>query len=549
MNISDLYFNTKKQLPDNIETRSGQLLLKGGFVSKSSRGVYYLNPLGCAFIDRIVEGIEIILRKNGFQKTATPILNLKHQHSGINKFITTDRDGKSFFLTDEPYYEFLEMIKTNIISYRQLPVRLYESRPKLKNIFKPNRELFNSYETKEVTIMMADVDKLVLQKRIDYLLDSLKIIFDSWGLDTDRIIKPNGAGFYIGTRTDWNNLGSFHNEQDGQYHSISHIENIGSESVLSEVEILDKNLVETPDIKTISELSEFLKLESSKLLKAILLDCNGEKTAVFLRGDRNLSTEKLAHNLGILPDRITPLADEDVIASGGIPGFIGPMGLRDIKTIIDVEAVNEINMVTGSNKEGYHMINVNYSVDFQCDYVMDVSLCYMDRMIDDNEIEIFEHTMILDLFNFDNSHPGKHKPVYKTDKSSNAGITTAYAKIDLYELMAIIVEKNSNDEKFILPASVSPCKFYVVLADMKDQIREKSEKLTQYTSDCEIYVDDRKMGVGFKIREAEAIGAPFIIIIGKKSEDDSYEWIDRMNNVKMMVNFDKLVSLIVNKSK
>lgn len=534
MNISEMYFNTKKQLPDTIETRSGQLLLKGGFISKSSRGVYYLNPLGCVFLDRIVEEMEITLKKNSLQKIHTPILNLKQLYDDESKFLTADRDKKPFFLTDEPYHEFLEMIRTNITSYRQLPVRLYEYRPKLKNIFKPNRELLNCYETKELVILMADINQQALQEKVDALINDLQHLYGKWYLDIVRIMKANRAGMFLGTTTDWNNLESLHDQRNGVYHSISHFENDMTHSAKRDENILEQSFVETPGIKTMSDLSEFLNTDRNKLLKSVLLNCNGKKTAVFLRGDRNLSIEKLAHNLGILPDRISPLNDNDVISTGGVPGFIGPTGLHGITTIIDKEAANIPNLVTGANREGYHLKNMNYGIDFVCDFLMDISVCYMDPLNINNEFKLTEQTMILNLLNFE-----------KTQLSNRDTIVTAYAKIDLYELMAIIVEKNSIDGEFILPLSIAPCKYYVVLAEQTNKIRAKVETLIGCTADNRIYIDDRKMGIGYKIKEGESIGAPYMIIIGKKSDDDSYEWIDRKKKEKLTVSFDKLVSLII----
>jgi prolyl-tRNA synthetase len=528
-----MYFNTKKQLPDTIETRSGQLLLKGGFISKSSRGVYFLNPLGSAFLDHIFEEMEAILKGYKFQKVQTPILNLKQQYEDENKFLTTDKDRKSFFLADEPYYEFQEMIRTNITSYRQLPIRLYEYRPRLKNIFKPNRELLNCYESKELVIMIADINKQALQKKVVALIDDLQHLLDNWRLDIVKTMKANGAGLSLGTATEWSNLESLHNQQDDQYYSCNHVENDMTYCVKKDEEILQQRLVDTPGIRTISDLSVFLNTERNKLLKSVLLNCNGKKTAVFLRGDRNLSIEKLAHNLGILPDRISPLKDNDVISSGGVPGFIGPMGLHGITTIIDKEVVNIPNLVTGANREGYHLKNMNYGVDFVCDFLMDISVCHMDKLDISNEFKLTKQTMILNLFNFE-----------QTQLSNKDIIETTYAKIDLYELMAIIVEKNSIDGELILPQSIAPCKFYIVLAETTDPIRAKLETLIGYATDADIYVDDRKAGIGFKIREGESIGAPYIIIIGKKSEDDSYEWIDRKKKEKLTVSFNKLRSLI-----
>jgi prolyl-tRNA synthetase len=162
----------------------------------------------------------------------------------------------------------------------------------------------------------------------------------------------------------------------------------------------------------------------------------------------------------------------------------------------------------------------------------------MDKLDNSNDFKLTKHTMILNLFNFD-----------QTQLSNKDTIETAYAKIDLYELMAIIVEKNSIDGEFILPQSIAPCKFYLVLAETSDPIRAKLDTLKGYATDTDIYVDDRKAGIGFKIREGESIGAPYIIIIGKKSEDDSYEWIDRRKKEKLTVGFDQLISLIAINSK
>jgi prolyl-tRNA synthetase len=533
-----MYFNTKKQLPDNIETRSGQLLLKGGFISKSSRGVYFLNPLGSVFLDHIIEEMEAILKGYKFQKVQTPILNLKQQYEDENKFLTADRDRKSFFLTDDPYHEFLEMIRTNITSYRQLPIRLYEYRPKLKNIFKPNRELLNCYESKELVVMMADINQQALQEKVVALLDDLQHLYDNWRLDIVKMMKAKGVGMFLGTSTAWNNLESLHDQRNGVYHSINHVENDMTCSLNKDEEMLQQRLVDTPGIRTMSDLSEFVNTERNKLLKSVLLNCNGKKTAVFLRGDRNLSMEKLAHNLGILPDRISPLSDNDVISSGGVPGFIGPTGLHGITTIIDKEVVNIPNLVTGANREGYHLKNMNYGVDFVCDFLMDISVCHMDKLNKSNNFKLTKQTMVLNLFNFD-----------QTQLPNKVNIGTTYAKIDLYELMAIIVEKNFIDGEFILPQSIAPCKFYVVLAETTDSIRAKLDTLIGNATDNAIYVDDRKVGIGFKIKEGESIGAPYIIVIGKKSDDDSYEWIDRKKKEKLTVSFDKLISLIVTNSK
>lgn len=539
MNLPNIYINTKKQLSDSIDTRSGQLLSKGGFTAKTSRGVYMLTPLGTKLYDNIMDLVAKILEDSEINKCRIPLLNLKNKVCDDTRFSTTDKDGKNYFISDDSLYMYVEMIRTLVNSYKQLPFNSYTVRERLENKFKPGQELLNSYEFSEVEVLFAEKSYEDIEKTTAKVLEKLIELIKYLNIEVFKVLKSENRGMTIGTKMDFSNARFVEDVAGERYLDVEHLPN-EVEQKREESSLLEIEEIHTPGIETIEDLAEFLNEESKCLVKALLLNCNGIKSVAFVRGDRMLSLEKLAVALDILPERIVPMESHDILSIGAYPGSTGPVGLKNCKIFIDNEVFAMNNFTAGSNKKDYHIKNVNLGRDFKADLVDDIITCGCEDLQEMDYLEIMDLELFASRFSEENSLR------YKDNNSRDVNVAIGRLKINMYRLMSAVIHFNSTEDKLALPAEVAPFEYYVIAVNKKEEILRKAKEIELITGKAKTILDDRKVSMGSKIKDSELIGCLRTVIVGKKSVDDIYEIIDNISGMKnelSMKEFSEYVSI------
>jgi prolyl-tRNA synthetase len=536
LNSPKIFVNTKKQLSDSTDSRSGQLLSRGGFTAKTSRGVHMITPLGNILYNKILLLLSEMIEDNDIYKCRLPMLNLKNRVCDHTRFTTADRDGKNYILSDDGIYVFAEMIKTMVNSYKQLPFNAYTVRERLENKFKPGQELLNSYEYSEVQVFFAEKSIEDIEKSAGELMSRLLELFNDMSIEAFNVSKSENRGVFIGTKVDCFDS-KYIEDASGELLDVEYLAN-EDELRTEETPLLEVDQVHTPEIETIEDLAEFLNEDNKCLVKALLLNCSGQKAVAFVRGDRTLSIDKLAVALDILPERIVPMDEEEIMSIGAYPGSTGPVGLKNCKIFMDNEVLTMRNFTAGANKKDYHIRNVNPGRDFKADLTDDIIVCGIEGKSADNYLKI------VDLELFGNSFAEENSLKYKDNNSRDANIAVGRIKINMYRLLSVAVHFNSLEDKLVLPEMLVPFGYYVIAANKKEAIIEKASEVAEITGLERTILDDRKGSMGAKIKDSELIGCLYTVIVGKKSVDDIYEVIDNKSGRKKELSMKELSEFV-----
>ncbi len=533
MKLKDSYFFTLREDVRDEDSRSGNLLVKAGYIKKSSAGIYMMLPLGL----RVEEKIEKIIRKHmnkaGGQEVKMPALIASeyYENSGRLKgfgpsiFKLKDRTGKDMVLgpTHEELFAFAS--KSMIRSYKDMPFNLYQIQTKFRD---EPRARFGLIRVKEFVMKDAysfDVNEEGLDVSYKKMFDAYKDIFDEVGLNY-RIVKAD-TGIMGGLLSEEFQAITPVGEDSVIYCDCGYSSNEEVAELISKPSAEDKKElteVETPHAKTIEEVCDYLKLDPKNSIKALLMNINDEFVVLFIRGDRELNENKVCKLLNCAE---VNFADDSLIAtSNAVPGFTGPIGLN-AKIVVDKEVMNMKNFCCGANKEGYHYVNANPK-DFKADIIGDISnvkegdICpvcgkplKMTKGIEvGNTFKLgtkYSKALDLHFLNKDN----KEEDVWMGSYGIGVGRT-----------MAAVVEQNNDEKGIVWPLNIAPYHAIILIMMTKDEIQCKVandlyDKLNE--KGVETILDDRNERPGVKFNDAELIGIPYRITVGKKASEGIVE--------------------------
>jgi prolyl-tRNA synthetase len=303
----------------------------------------------------------------------------------------------------------------------------------------------------------------------------------------------------------------------------------------SEAELPMEKVV-TPGTKTIEEVAGFLNVDATKTIKALLFKVYGETeevfeyVAAFIRGDRELNMTKLINALGI-PEHAIEFADENAMAevTGAVGGFTGPVGLHDCKIVVDSELVGQKNLVAGACEKDHHIINVNYDRDYKGDIVTDLKLIKAgDRCpVCGAPVRLARGIEVGQVFKLGTKYSKSMGAYYKDENMEDRLIVMGCYGIGVTRTLAAVVEQHHDENGIIWPVSVAPYHAIVTIVTSGDETQEAlAEAIYQelLKAGVEALLDDRKERAGVKFKDADVLGIPVRITVGKKAAEGIVEY-------------------------
>lgn len=561
MKLSRDYFFTLREDVKDEDSTSGNLLVRGGFVKKSSSGVYMYLPLGL----RVKNKIEAIVREEMEQihsvEVSMPALipedvyiaSGRRDTIGTSMFTLKDRYTKPFVLGPTHEELFAQAAKSMIRSYKDMPVSLYQFQTKFRDEARPR---FGLIRVREFTMKDAysfDKDLKSLDKSYDDMFNAYKRIFDRTHLDY-RIVRAD-TGIMGGLLSEEFQAVSpigedtlVLGEDTGYSSNIEVAEHVGKIESDEAFKTFEK--VHTPNAKTIEEVSAFLNQDIQKFVKTLIYRADDKYVAALVLGDRDVNETKLRKLLGV---NEVELADfehvEDI--TGAVVGFAGPINLKDIDIIVDQHIEHLRNFTVGANETDYHYINVNHT-DFERTHLVDISnvkegdpnpegkgiLTFSKGIEVGNTFKLgtgYSKAMGLDYLDQEN----KLQDVYMGSYGIGIGRT-----------MAAIVEQNADEHGINWPVNLAPYKVAIVVINMKNQDHVAyANQLydTLRSKGVEVILDDRDQRAGVKFNDMELIGIPYRITIGRGLDQGEVEFKARANqestNIATDAIIDKVLSL------
>ena len=557
MKLSNCFFYTIRDDIKDEDSKSGNLLVRSGMVKKEASGVYMFMPMGL----RVKRKIENIIReemdKAGANEVLMPALipseifqkSNRYDSFGPDMFKLNDRNEREFCLGPTHEELFVMAAKEKIKSYRDLPFNIYQIQDKFRDEARPR---FGLIRTREFTMKDAysfDTNKETGEISYQKMVEAYKNSFDRMGIDY-RIVRADTGVMGGDLSEEFQAVTDIGEDVLVMCDSCSFGSNIEVAPVkameFAKEEKKKMELVETPGVKSIEDVVKFLKVDINKTVKTLVYSADGEIILALVKGDRELNDTKLSKLLGVSNLELASEEELKKIVDAGF-GSLGPIGI-DAKIIIDNEVANMSNFVCGANKDGYHYINVNvddFKVYKQGDIVniREGDSCphcsgkiYFKKGIEiGNTFKLgTKYSEALDLNYLDEKN--QLKPVYM----GCYGIGVA-------RCMAAIAEQMSDEYGLVWPASIAPFQVCITVINVKDEIQmnvadELYDELKE--EGIEVLLDDRDERAGVKFKDAELIGIPYRITVGKKANDGILELKSRNGDINMEILKDKIIDEI-----
>ncbi|QCX33812.1 proline--tRNA ligase [Caloramator sp. E03] len=545
MKYSEFFISTLKEAPGEEENESLKLMLRSGLLRKVAAGVYCYLPVGY----KVLNKIENILRQEIKSLKANEILcpnlvplelSLKEDDKEEN-FCFKDRSGRGFALGTSYERMIFDILKGEIKSYKTLPVMFYCIENEFRDERRPKAGLLRSREFRTLNLFSFNKSKEEVLLSIDKIHKALEKFFKKLDIS---VVKARNDFSIKGDVSYCDFIIDFEN---GEYNYITCKECgyiSGKDYTPTKIDYMkeDKELnviekISTPNIRTIEELVSFLQTSPSKFAKTLIYKVEGKSVAVMVRGDREVNENKVKE---YLKASCIELADDKTIleVTGAQVGFAGPVGLKTDLLLVDNEIPNMRNIIVGANDTGYHLVNVNYGRDFDGEVgdfrnITDKDTC----PVCGSQIEIKRGIKIASIYKSND----EIKIKYRDEKGEETNVLAVLLSVGISRMIWAVSENKYDDKGIIWPFEIAPFEVVIVPVSVKDELQVKVaheiyNKLKEKGMD--VLLDDRDERAGVKFNDADLLGIPVRITIGKKINDGFVELKFRNENASKDVKIE-----------
>ena len=547
MKLSRLHLKTLREAPNEAELISHKLMIRANLIKKEAAGIYTFMPFGWRTIRKIEDIVRQEQDRIGCQELHMPHVNPSELWKESGRWYAygpelwriKDRNGRDFCLVPTCEELCTNIVKQEVSSYRELPLQLYHIQFKYRDEARPRYGLMRSREfiMKDAYSFDRTPEDLEVAYRLQY--EAYVRTFSRCGLDFRIVEADNGP---IGG----SNSHEFSALSNVGESEIAYCEKCDMAATIERAECIDDKPVDepeqeleavyTPGTKTIKDVCDYLGVDEKKTIKALMFttfdqDLNpADYVCVFIRGDRDVNMIKLVNALGI-PEHYIEFADEDEMGpvTGIVGGFTGPVGIHNCKIVVDSELVGTKNMVAGANKEDHHMKGVCYGRDYVGDIVTDIKTLKEGDPCPHCGAPI-KHTRGIEvgqIFKLGTKYSESMNATYKDENGEDQIYWMGCYGVGVTRTMQAIVEQSHDDKGIIWPMSVAPYHVIVTVINPADEVQmELANKIESEleAKRVEVIVDDRDERAGVKFNDADLIGIPIRITVGKLAKDGNVEY-------------------------
>jgi len=559
MRYSQLFAPTLREISAEVEMLSHRLLLRAGYIRQLSAGVYSFLPLGYRVLTRVSTIVREEMNRAGAQELLMPAIHPRELWAESGREATMhdvliavkDRRGSQYYLGPTHEEVITDLVRRNVHSYRELPLNLYQIQMKYRDEPRPRGGLIRGREFMMKDAYSFDRDEAGLDATYRQMYATYQTIFERCGLD---VVPVDASGGAIGGK------------ETKEFMLLS---DAGEDSILicpqcgyaANQEIADFRLavaestetprtmatVDTPDAHTVQQVCDFLHTKPERLVKTLLYMADGSPVAALVRGDRELNEGRFRVLLGAA--RLEMATPEEIIAATGGPvGFSGPVGLR-IPIYGDEEVRAMVNFVTGANQPDTHLIDVNWT-DITAPITWGRLRFAVAGDVCENCTTPFEERRGIELGHIFKLRYAISEPLNATftdeDGSDKLIIMGCYG-IGVSRIISAVAEVSNDDNGLIWPMSIAPFQVIVLAMNMADDTqRVLAEGLYDELREAgvEVLFDDRAERAGVKFKDADLIGIPLQIVVGKLAGEGKVEVRDRSSKAaQVLMRADVLPSI------
>lgn len=533
MLASRLYSPTLRELPADAVVVSHQYMLKAGMMRKIGNGIYSFLPLAWRSIQKVEKIIREEINKTGAQEIMMPIVQPAELWQktgrwdvfGPEMFKLKDRNDREYCLG--PTHEELvtSLIQMDTTSYKQLPVSVYQIQNKYRDEKRPRFGLMRSREFIMKDGYTFDADEEGLDKQYKLMYDAYTRIFTRCGLTFRPVIADSGAIGGSGSH-------EFEVLADSGEADIVYCENCDFAANIEAVDPLtvkcdihndkEKELVETPGQHTIEMVCDFLHAPVAQSVKAVVYNVDGLVVLAMVRGDHEVNETKIQHIYNAI--NVDMASDEDLKKVGLTAGYISPIGLKrtkDFDILVDPTVMEMQDACCGANEKDKHYIHVNPARDFTdvrvetIRQIQEGDVCPHcgGKIVRCRGIEVGQ------VFKLGTKYSEALHATFLDNQGKSHPFVMGCYGIGVTRTVAASIEQNHDDDGIIWPVAIAPYEAVIVPANNKsEEVMAAARKLYEDMEDGrdEVVLDDRNERAGIKFKDADLIGYPVRVTIGKK---------------------------------
>ena len=562
MRMTTALIPTLRDIPADAAIPSHQLLLKAGYILRTAAGLYNYLPLG----HRVLAKVEAIVREEmdrfGGQEVLMPILQPaelweesgRWEVYGEELMRIRDRHERQFCLGPTHEEVITDLVRQTIGSYKALPLRLYQIQNKYRDERRPRFGLMRGREFVMKDLYSFDLDEAGLDQAYEDMYEAYTAVFSRCGLTFKPVLADSGQ--IGGGYTHEFNVLADNGESvlaicpSCDYAANQEIAEVTSEPVTYAEDDAAYEEVYTPDAKTIDAVGAFLDLPAEQCVKTMMFEADGDLICVLTLGNDEVNDIKVQK---IHPcDQLT-LADPEKIHDrlGADPGSLGPVGMpEDIPIYADQALKGARGVVVGANENAYHYIHVDLERDANISAYGDLRLLVEgDRCpVCGEKLQFTRGIEVGQIFKLGTKYSETMGATVLDENGKARPLIMGCYGIGVSRTVAAAVEQHHDDRGIIWPKALTPYQVHLIAVNMKNaEIAQMAEAAYKALTEAgiEVLFDDRKERAGVKFNDADLIGIPVQLIVGKGSvENGEIEWKDRRSGEKQTLQPADLVTAV-----
>ena len=536
MRFSNYFIPTQKEVPSDAEVISHQLMVRAGMIRKLTSGIYTYLPTGLRSIKKVEKIVREEMDRAGAVEILMPAVQPAElwQESGrwdyYGKELLRFKDRHNRDACMGPTHEevITDLVRKEIHSYKQMPINFYQIQTKFRDEIRPRFGLMRGREFIMKDAYSFDVDENSANASYQKMFEAYTRIFERCGLKFRAVEADTGSigGNYS---HEFMVLAETGEDQIINCTKCSYAANLERAEVLYEEKTPEADHhgemgpleeVETPDMKTVEEVTDFLHITADRLMKTLLLLVDGkEKVAVLIRGDHELNEAKLKTLLGA---QTVEMAPESVVReiTGAPVGFAGPVGLK-IRIVADNALKGMHDFVTGGNRKDLHLKQVEMDRDFQIDLFGDLrTILPRDRCPRCGGNIVFGRGIeVGHIFKLGTKYSLALNAVFLNEEGKEQPIIMGCYGIGVGRIVAAAIEQNNDENGIVFPVPIAPFEVTILPLQMHDAaVAETAEKIYNDLSELglDVLLDDRDERAGVKFKDADLLGIPVRITVGSR---------------------------------
>ncbi len=552
MRYSKYFIPTYKETPTEAEVISHQLMLRAGMIRKLTSGVYTFLPIGLKSVRKVENIIREEMNRSGGIEVLMPAVHPAElwKESGrwdfYGKELLRFRDRNNHEACLAPTHEevITDLVRREIHSYKQLPVNFYQIQFKFRDEIRPRFGVMRCREFIMKDGYTFDIDEAGADKSYEIMRRTYSRIFQRCGLKF-KVVEADSGSIGGSFSQEFMVLAETGEDQIVTCSKCEYAANMERAEVRWDVDRSSSSReslkpleeVQTPNMRTVEEVTSFLSISPQELVKTLIFKTDRQVVAALIRGDHEVNEVKLKN---LLAADSVELADPGLVAevTGAPMGFAGPVGLK-VKMIADNALKGMANFVTGGNKEDVHFIHTNTERDFIVDQFADLRVIMPGDHCPRCRGELQFKRGIGHVFKLGTKYSKPLRAVYLDQNGEEKVIIMGTYGIGVARTVAAAIEQNHDQDGMIFPIPIAPFEVAVLPLQLyQSEVVAAAERIYTELLDqkIDVLLDDRDVRPGVKFKDADLLGTPLRITLSEKTVKEG--------KLEIKVRSERTVSLI-----